>query len=639
MKPSPRSASAQRPALVRSIAGLLILIGSVLSGPLAAQPDADAEARALFEQAERVHESDVRRSAVLAERALALAIRGEDRGLERRIASHLCMSVTSFAPARGQALADTRLRMAQEQNDRLATANFLLCKAYGVEVGGDMAAAAVFYDRAMRAALATGDPKTIAHAYAYRGENRHYQGSYDEALIDLDRAFALYTRLGDHAGRRYALNAMANLYSDPQVGEFDKAIEYYRELLAADEKAGAKASVATTLFNIASAHEEKRDFDAALRDYRRAFEIDRGLGADESVAEGQRAIGRVLLEQGRPDEALPMIDRALSYFIEQGNADDQARTRITRAAALRQSGRLDDAMRAIDLSLAHFAKVENLRYLAQVHEERAKILAARGEWRAAYLEAKALRDVETRLERGLLKERVSRLRVQFDAARKEEQNNALQADNQRKLVELDSAHRTRNLQALAIVLGSALLLLIGTMALQQLSRNRSMRSLAMTDDLTGMPNRRHILEYFDEQRRAALESGQKLCLIAFDIDHFKRINDEHGHDGGDRVLATLSRVVRPYVRASDRVGRVGGEEFLAVLPETSLHDAHAIAERLRATIANARLEGLPADARVTASFGVAECLPNDEDAKAVLKRADDALYRAKREGRNRVVVG
>jgi diguanylate cyclase (GGDEF)-like protein len=611
----------------------------VLAAPLAAQPDTLAEARILFAQAERAYETDLRRSAALSERALVLATRGNDRVLERKIAAQLCMSLTGFAADRAQAMADARLRSAERANDRLAAAGFLICKAYAVEAAGDMAAATSLYERAMRAAQLSGDHKAIADAHAYRGENRHYQGRYDEAMADLARAFSLYAALNDDSGRRYALNAMANLYSDPNVGEFDRAIEYYRQLLAIEQQKNAEGAIATTLFNIASAYEEKGDGAAALREFRRALELDREIGEREDVAECELAIGRVLVAQRKAEEALPMIDRALAYFTEKGNADGQARTRITRAGALRAQGRLDEAMRTIDLALAHFQDANNLRYLVFVRQERAEILAARGEWRAAYLEAQTLRETQASLEKGMMKERTSRLRVQFDAARKEEQNSALQAENRRRTAELDSARRARNLQRLVIALGGALLLLLGMMALQQLRRNRRMSSLAMTDDLTGLPNRRHILQFLERQRIAAAnETERGLAVVAFDIDHFKRINDDYGHGGGDRVLGAVAAVVCPHLRASDRIGRIGGEEFLVVLPGTSIREAQMIAERLRTTIESATWAGLRTDARVTASFGVAERCAEDHAAGSLLKRADDALYRAKRQGRNRVVA-
>lgn len=626
-------------------ASALALVAFVLSTAPASQAQApastrtDAAARALYAEAERVYETDLRKSALLSERALAALGTAAHRALRREIEAHLCMSLSGFAAERALALAEAGLRTATREQDRLSVARFITCKAYATEVAGDMAAAAEMYERALSAAQASENSEAIADALAYRGENRHYQGRYDDALVDLNRAFDLYTRIGETGGRRYTLNAMANLYSDPHVGEFDKAIEYYRQILKQDMAVGAKGAVATALFNIASAYEEKGDYVAALRDFRRALAIDRALGDREAVIEEERAIGRVLTAQGKPEDAMPMIDRALAYYAEAGNADALARTRIVRATALRKLGRFDEALREIDQARAHFLRSDNSRYLTFVYAERGEILAALGNWREAYAQAQALREMESRLEKRLRQERTSRLRVQFDAARKEEQNAQLQAENRRRTAELESARRVRNLQRVVIGLCGALLLLLGTMALQQLQRNRKMRALAMTDDLTGLPNRRHILKYLDERRKAAAENAMPLSLIAFDVDHFKRINDRYGHGVGDRVLASVARLVADGLRAEDRVGRIGGEEFLVVLPSTALAEAEAIAERLRGAIESARLHGDGEDARLSASFGVVELTAADRDSESLLKRADDALYRAKHEGRNRVAVG
>ncbi|MBP6751279.1 MAG: diguanylate cyclase, partial [Xanthomonadaceae bacterium] len=554
----------------------LVFSTAATAAQVQTQAQMDAAARALYAEAERVYETDLRKSAMLSQRALAALDPAAERALRREIEAHLCMSLSGFAAERALALAESGLRVATREHDRLSAARFITCKAYATEVAGDMATAAEMYERALSAAQASEDREAIADALAYRGENRHYQGRYDDALVDLNRAFDLYTRIGETGGRRYTLNAMANLYSDPHVGEFDKAIEYYRQILKQDLAVGAKGAVATALFNIASAYEEKGEYVAALRDFRRALAIDRALGDRDAVIEEERAIGRVLTAQGKPQDAMPMIDRALAYYAEASNADALARTRIVRATALRKLGRFDDALREIDQARAHFLLSDNSRYLTFVYAERGEILAAQGNWREAYAQAQALREVESRLEKRLRQERTSRLRVQFDAARKEEQNAQLQAENRRRTAELESARRVRNLQRAVIALCGALLLLLGTMALQQLQRNRKMRALAMTDDLTALPNRRHILEYLDERRKAAAENNMPLALIAFDVDHFKRINDRYGHGVGDRVLASVARLVADGLRAEDRVGRIGGEEFLIVSPATTRADAEAI---------------------------------------------------------------
>lgn len=163
-------------------------------------------------------------------------------------------------------------------------------------------------------------------------------------------------------------------------------------------------------------------------------------------------------------------------------------------------------------------------------------------------------------------------------------------------------------------------------------------TLARTDDLTGLPNRRGTLEALAAHRARAERSQWPLCVALLDVDQFKRINDEHGHATGDQVLRTLGELLRGHVRAVDTAGRYGGEEFLLVLPEAALPQAVEVLERLQARMAAqpwATVSG--AFITVTATIGVTEYRPG-ESVEATIARADAALYRGKLLGRNQVVA-
>ena len=135
----------------------------------------------------------------------------------------------------------------------------------------------------------------------------------------------------------------------------------------------------------------------------------------------------------------------------------------------------------------------------------------------------------------------------------------------------------------------------------------------------------------------ARRAGGSMACIAFDIDHFKSINDRFGHAAGDRVLQTVARVCRENLRAVDVAGRLGGEEFAILLPEADVAQAVVVAERLRLALAEAAVPDGEAVIRLTASFGVAGLTPDETTADAALLRADAAAYDAKRGGRNRTV--
>lgn len=159
-----------------------------------------------------------------------------------------------------------------------------------------------------------------------------------------------------------------------------------------------------------------------------------------------------------------------------------------------------------------------------------------------------------------------------------------------------------------------------------------LRKEVRTDKLTQVGNRRMA----DERLEQEGSKPRPCSLILIDIDHFKRVNDEHGHDVGDTVLQTVASTLAQHVRVSDDVCRFGGEEFLVICPDTSASAAAMLADRLREIIGSTRIESL--GRAVTISAGVAETTNDSGGPSVTLKRADAALYEAKRGGRNRVLA-
>jgi diguanylate cyclase (GGDEF)-like protein len=159
-----------------------------------------------------------------------------------------------------------------------------------------------------------------------------------------------------------------------------------------------------------------------------------------------------------------------------------------------------------------------------------------------------------------------------------------------------------------------------------------------TDLLTGLPNRRHILELLDGALAGNEPATSGLCVAIIDIDRFKTINDTYGHDAGDMVLQHFASTCRERLRSQDHMGRTGGEEFLLLLPGARLNEAARIIDRFRADFPPAECDASPSRLPYTFSAGVAEALPHD-DRSSLLYRADRALYAAKSEGRNCTRVG
>lgn len=166
----------------------------------------------------------------------------------------------------------------------------------------------------------------------------------------------------------------------------------------------------------------------------------------------------------------------------------------------------------------------------------------------------------------------------------------------------------------------------------------TIRTLATTDDLTAVANRRHMNDVLADEERRAAGAARPACIALLDIDFFKRINDGHGHAAGDAVLRGFAALVRAGLRRGDVLARWGGEEFLLLLPETTVDDALALLERIRTDVGMAAMPGVDPALRIGFSGGLA-ARRGREPFSDTINRADKALYRAKSAGRNRVLAG
>jgi diguanylate cyclase (GGDEF)-like protein len=175
-------------------------------------------------------------------------------------------------------------------------------------------------------------------------------------------------------------------------------------------------------------------------------------------------------------------------------------------------------------------------------------------------------------------------------------------------------------------------------ALSRQLKIESLKNAAAIDPLTGCYNRRELETQLCRHMSSATRYKNNLSLFMFDLDHFKEINDTHGHQAGDLILKEIAFLVKDNMRQGDILARYGGEEFIAILPETGKHKAMELADRLRTKIAALKIPYNGATLQVTASFGVSQ-LTSGMDMRRLIEDADTMLYRAKRNGRNTVMPG
>jgi len=309
----------------------------------------------------------------------------------------------------------------------------------------------------------------------------------------------------------------------------------------------------------------------------------------------------------------------------------------------RRQGDLNGALRAVREGLSLAERLEDRRMAADAHRELAEVYDAMGRPALALASFRRFQAIDEEVVGTEKAARVNKLVIAFESARKEQEIAVL--EGQRR------AERTAR-WAVTAMLGLAMVvigLLVAGYRLKVRSANAiaatnaaleralgQVEVLARTDELTGLYNRRGVMEILTRELARVRRQATPLALALADIDDFKRINDTFGHRQGDEVLKRVASAIVGCVRSSDAVARWGGEEFLIVLPDTNLEGAARVAEKIRAAVASGIVGVAAGPGVVTVTLGVSIC--SDGDFDAALRRADAAVYEGKAAGKNTVRV-
>jgi diguanylate cyclase (GGDEF)-like protein len=518
------------------------------------------------------------------------------------------------------------------------------------------AAAVAAAERAMALALELDRPLDRARAAAWRCIHLWRLGQHDRVVAEARSALPLLADDSLHAVRCELMRTL--VLGACEAGAWDIALDTANELVRITAASGEPGPALSAAFALAACFDRLGDSWQAMRVLSRAL-ADHGGGAPDlpllvatnalcaialSIANrlrgsdvgidgettemllrgraaGEQALamlarvpdpiyevaihgnlGEVLLHLGEADAAQPLLEHALARARERGLGAHAWRVQATLADWLLAAGRADEALAMAQALLRDMGSGAPQHTLIRAHH----VAYRAGRALARY--AEALEHLEA-LERADRRRAISQLRAQSQlfVTRTEAQHAQWLAEQARQ----DAA--------------------------QQALRAAEFAADAERDPLTGLGNRRHLERRCAELVPQAQREGRPLVLAQIDIDHFKAINDQHGHAAGDRVLVAMAALLRENMRAGDVVARHGGEEFVVLLPGMDADTAVEVCERLRERVAAHPWAALGGPAwPVTISIGLAGAPPYA--LQTLLLRADEALYRAKRTGRNRLCV-
>lgn len=463
-------------------------------------------------------------------------------------------------------------------------------------------------------------------------QNRH--GRSDLALLTLTQAYRSSLSLTAPEPRVFAAGALSPVMR--ALGDFNQALALNQEVIDWEARHNATLSLSVAHYLRGQILGAMRDSSAALDEIQQARQLSVELSDQQGIGFADLATCQVRLELGRLAAARADCENALRIFAASASVDTQKQAKAALARLDLAEGHADRALASLNEVLSRNGEDMQPRQVPAVYELRARANAALQRYPDAY------RDLSEYLKRyvaGTDAERaqqIGALRARFETDREIERNASLQ--RQLALAD-DRADRQKiELRWVAVGIGLSVMviaLLTHLLVTNQRYRRRLVR-LAAEDSLTGLPNRGRTATLAIKALADAFDSRQPLCIALIDLDRFKAINDRFGHAAGDRVLQDFAAMAAASIRPSDILGRWGGEEFLLVLPNTTLDVAVEMLDHLRLQAGLIATPGNGSDLRVSISAGLATTTADASSLDEIVASADVALYEAKNSGRDLV---
>lgn len=569
------------------------------------------------------------------------------RGRERlSLLNRVAAGAVERDPVKASRLAEEGLALARRLDDQEAEASAVYVLADAARVQGDHRLALERFQAARGLFATLGNQPELGRSLRRIGDLYYFLGDYELALQRYLEALQHFERLARDDPKGKAPLHLAHLEAGignvlRASGDFAGAQQYYEKALAAYEHLGFAAGISGATYNLGLIQQDLKQYEEALGFFERTRVAAAAIGDDYLLSLAVASAGSAHMELGQLDKADELIRQALDLCEKAQRQRGIPANLVNLARVQHRQGRPSDALRTLDRALALAVRLEDRRIEADIHEEKAAIQERMGDHRAALASFRRYEALNQELVGAEKASRLNKLRIVHETGKKEQEIALLTAGR-----ELERLVRWTVIGALLFSFVFLGLLLsryrlrvrtgreIDAKNVELQAAYGRVEELSRTDELTGLLNRRAILEIVALERARCERSGEMFALVLADVDDFKRCNDQWGHACGDEVLRALARLLRGAVRATDTVGRWGGEEFLLVLPATDEDGESEVAEKIRALVASSPIVWEGHEISLTLTLGVA--ITASGDIETALRRADDALYAGKRLGKNRV---
>ena len=468
------------------------------------------------------------------------------------------------------------------------------------------------------------------------GVLEHQADRVDQASMYLTRAYRMSEGVERTRQRVFAADTLAIVMRD--LRDFTQALALNQEVIDWDTHRGAKYNLATSRFMRGAILRDMGKHKEAIAELEASREISYQLNDTFGVAYDNLLMCTSNIELALLKTARAQCDQSLQAFTKLDFPEPEKQALAALAQIDLNEGKAPAALKKLNVVFDQDGRDIVVRRLSPLYELRAKTYTALGQHQ------KALADYQVYMTRSKLATDAERtreaaaLRARFETDREIERNAFLQRELELQNERLAAQSERMKFLVVMAALGAIMIALLTYLLFTNRKQKQMLARLALHDDLTSLPNRRRTLELANEAFQQARRAGAPLTVGLLDLDHFKHINDRYGHAIGDFVLQEFARISRSVLRDTDVLGRWGGEEFLVLLPDTSLDVALSIVERVRQAALRIKGDGAAVDLHVSLSAGLATNEGDPATLDEIIACADAALYDAKKAGRDLVRI-
>lgn len=479
----------------------------------------------------------------------------------------------------------------------------------------------------------------LSRLYVYTKQELAYTKTltelFETSLVDIQEAYVEAFALKDQFLIASINETYGAIYG--YLDDYEKSIEYYQRALEVYKYLNYPAHIAEAIYGLASTYRYWKKYDLAI-DYFQKYQQQISYTPNSNISFfSAYGLGMTYAEMGDCRRAITTIDRALKL---QGLVDYNAELYKRKASCLIDLGQLDKAEKALFNAASEFSKVPDIMGTAwqlEVIKISGELAHARGDYDLGY---KMLEQYYRQYTELLLKnssERLLKVRAGLEVERQQITQALEKKRSEVDLLEIEKRNNANAQQIYFNIFIICMVLVVLAVMVVQYRNNQKMHRLTIKDPLSDLFNRRYIFNNLSKIINSSNLEKIELVVVLIDIDNFKEVNDKYGHPVGDAVICKIADLGKQVFRQGDAFGRIGGEEFLCILPRTNLSEAIKVAERFLTLVNQTSMIPGHQEA-VTVSIGIASLSQQCNDEKQLYINADKALYQAKHLGKNQIHV-